>query len=338
MRSQLKRTLAGWRGGLLLVLAAVLLSRWLLTAYVIPSESMERSLLVGDHVYISGLPETGAKGQRNDVLVFYAPYKPLLAAKQRTHLIIKRCVAVAGDTLTIRQGQVLLNGQPAPGKGQLQTTYFLEVTVPSDEVQAALRAHGIVDNTEPGGLPAVSTSPETGALGYLISCPDTTAAFLRRQPYTRALTVAGGRVADGSLFPDQADFRISGVRSAVPRHWQLDNFGPLVVPKKGQILTLSPVNAAIYYKIVAQFEHNPGISWRDGMMQQNGQPLTHYTIKQNYYFVLGDNRHNSEDSRFWGFVPENYLVGKAAFIWLSLDPYADLLHKIRWRRIGKVVE
>jgi signal peptidase I len=299
---------------------------------------MERSLLVGDHVYISGLPKTGAKGQRDDVLVFYAPYEPLLAAKQRTHLLIKRCVAVAGDTLTIRQGQVLLNGQPAPSQGQLQTTYFLEATAPGDEVQAALRAHGIVDNTEPGGLPAVSTNPETGALGYLISCPDTTAAYLRLQPYTRALTVAGGRVADGSLFPDQADFRVSGVRSAVPRHWQLDNFGPLVVPKKGQTIALSPVNAAIYYKIVAQYEDNPGISWRDGMMQQNGQPLTRYTLKQNYYFMLGDNRHNSEDSRFWGFVPESYLVGKAAFVWLSLDPYADLLHKIRWRRVGKAIE
>lgn len=298
---------------------------------------MERSLLVGDYVYISNLPETDAKGKRNEVLVFYAPYEPPRVAKQRTH-IVKRCVAVAGDTLTISQGQVLLSGQPAPSKGQLQMTYFLDVTAPGSKVQAALRAHGIVDNTEPEGLPAVSTNPETGTLGYLISCPDTTAAYLRRQPYTRALTVAGGHVPDGSLFPDQAVFRGSQVRSAVLRHWQLDDFGPLVVPKEGQLITLSPANAAVYYRIVAQFEPNPGISWRDGMIQQNGRPLTHYTIKQNYYFVLGDNRHNSEDSRFWGFVPESYLVGKAAFVWLSLDPYTDLVHKIRWQRIGKVID
>jgi signal peptidase I len=299
---------------------------------------MERSLLVGDHVYVSGLPAAGAKGQRDDVLVFYAPYEPRRAARQPAHLLIKRCVAVAGDTLTICRGRVLLNGRPAPSKGKLQTTYFLEVTPPGDEVQASLRAHGIVDNTEPGGLPAVSTNPETGALGYLISCPDTTAAYLRRQPYTRALPEAGGRVNEGSLFPDQADFRGSGVRSAVPRHWQLDNFGPLAVPRKGQVINLSPVNAAIYYKIVAQFEANPGIAWRGGMIEQNGRPLTQYTIKQNYYFVLGDNRHNSEDSRFWGFVPENQLIGKAAFVWFSIDPYADLVHKIRWHRIGMSIE
>ena len=327
---------AGWRGWLLLALAAAVLSRLMLTAYVIPSESMERTLLVGDYVYISKLAATGPGLQRNEVVVFYAPYEAPRAAGQR-RLLVKRCVAVAGDTLAIRQGQVLINGRPAPGGNHLQTTYFLEVVAPGDEVQAALRALGVVDNTEPGGLPAVTTDPETGRLGYRISCPAATAAYLRRQPYVRALTGAGGRVPAGTLFPDQADFRASSVQSARPRHWQLDDYGPLAVPKKGQTIVLTPANAGIYYKIVAQFEPNPGISWQQGMIYQHGRPLLSYRIRQNYYFVLGDNRHNSEDSRFWGFVPEDHLQGKAAWVWLSLDPYADVLHKIRWRRIGRPI-
>lgn len=326
--------LAGW---LLFALAAVLLSWSLATAYVIPSDSMERSLLVGDYLAVSKLIAGDPSPQPNDVVVFYAPYEPRRAAAPRT-LLVKRCVAVAGDMLAIRQGQVLRNGRLAPGAGELQMTYFLEVAAPGDEVQAALRSLGIVDNLEPGGLPAVTTNPETGRLGYLISCPAATAAYLRRQPYVRALAGAGGRVPAGTLFPNQADFRVSQARSAVPRHWQLDDYGPLAVPRQGQTIALTPANAAAYYKIVAQYEPNPGISWQQGMIYQRGRPLTQYTIKQNYYFVLGDNRHNSEDSRFWGFVPEDCLVGQAAWVWFSLDPHADLLHKIRWGRTGKPIK
>ena len=73
------------------------------------------------------------------------------------------------------------------------------------------------------------------------------------------------------------------------------------------------------------------------MIQQNGKSLTRYTIKQNYYFMMGDNRHNSEDSRFWGFVPEDHIVGKAIFVWLSLDPNTDFLHKIRWSRLFRSI-
>ena len=362
-----------WLGSLTFAVVAATLLRWsAVEAYVIPSESMEHSLLVGDYLFVSKLhygpqtPQTplqvplthqtlpllGIKSysdliqlptyrfpgfssvQRNDVVVFHVPHEQQRPADLRTFLI-KRCIAVPGDTLAIRNGRVFLNGQPGAIAGQPQTTYFMAVPQPNDEVRQALHDQGVADYTQPDGLPAAGTNPETGQLGYFISCPASVAAYFKKQPYVQSLSVAEPAAA---LFPDVADFDVSGATSAVPRHWQLDDYGPLPVPQKGQTIALTPANAAIYYKIVSQYEHNQGITWGpDGMMQQNGQPLTSYTIKQNYYFMLGDNRHNSEDSRFWGFVPEDHVVGKAVFVWLSLDPHADFWHRVRWSRVLRPV-
>jgi signal peptidase I len=361
-----------WLDSLLFAVIAAMLLRWsAVEAYVIPSESMEHSLLVGDYLFVSKLhygpqtPQTplqvplthqtlpllGLKSysdliqvptyrfpgfstvQRNDVVVFHVPHEQQRPADLRTFLI-KRCIAVAGDTIAIRQGQVFLNGQPGAVAGQPQTTYFLAVPQPNDEVRQALHDQGVVDYTQPDGQPTAGTNPETGQLGYFISCPASVAAYFKKQPYVQAISVVS---PPAELFPDVADFDVSGAVSAVPRHWQLDNYGPLPVPKKGQTIILTPANAAIYYKIVSQYEHNAGITWQDGMIRQNGQPLTRYTLKQNYYFMLGDNRHNSEDSRFWGFVPEDHVVGKAVFVWLSLDPHADFWNRVRWSRLLRPV-
>ncbi len=357
-----------WRDAIVFAVVAATLIRWTaVEAYTIPTPSMEHSLMVGDYLFVSRLhygpitPQTplqvplthqtiwgtGLKSysdliqlptyrfpgfssiQRNDVVVFHVPHEQQRPADMRTHLI-KRCVAVAGDTLEIRQGQVLLNGRPSAPAGQPQATYFMQVDTPDDAVRQALHEQGVADYNEPDGIPRAVTDSETGKPGFFISCSAQVAAYFRRQPYVKSLTVPRYPV---NLFPDVADFHNSAALSATPRHWQLDSYGPLAVPKKGQVITLTPANAAIYYKIVAQYEHNTGISWQNGTIHQNGRPLTHYTIKQNYYFMMGDNRHNSEDSRFWGFVPEDHVVGKAVFVWLSIDPYADFLHKIRWNRV-----
>jgi signal peptidase I len=364
-----------WLNSLLFAVVAATLIRWsAVEAYVIPSESMERSLLVGDYLFVSklhygpttpqtplqvplthqtlpvlGLPSYSdliqlptyrfpgfSSVQRNDVVVFHVPHEQQRPADLRTFLI-KRCIAVAGDTLTIRRGQVFLNGQPGAVAGQPQTTYFMAVAQPNDEVRQALHEQRVVDYTQPDGLPAAVADPATGKTGYVISCPASVAAYFRQQPYVQGLTVVGGELPAYTLFPDAADFHVSAAQSAQPRNWQLDDYGPLPVPKKGQVIQLTPANAAIYYKIVAQYEHNQHITWQDGMIAQNGQPLTSYTIQQDYYFMMGDNRHNSEDSRFWGFVPADHVVGKAVLVWFSLDPHADLLHKIRWNRLLRPV-
>ena len=362
-----------WVDSLLFAIIAATLIRWAtFEAYVIPSPSMEHSLLVGDYLFVSKLhygpitPQTPLQVplthqtvpilnfksystliqlptyrfpgfssiKRNDVVVFHVPHEQQFPADLRTNYI-KRCIAVAGDTLQIRNGEIFLNGQPGVIAGSPQTTYFMAVETPNDEVRQALHDQGVVDYDQPDGIPAAGTDPETGKLGYFISCPAPVAEFFKKQPYVKSLTVTAPSV---QLFPDVADFHVSGAMSAVQRRWQLDNYGPLPVPKKGQVITLTPANAAIYYKIVSQYERNTGIGWKDGMIQQNGQPLTSYTIKQNYYFMMGDNRHNSEDSRFWGFVPEDHVVGKAVLIWLSLDPFGSGGHKVRWDRLFHTID
>ncbi len=363
-----------WVDSLLFAVIAATLIRWAtFEAYVIPSPSMEHSLLVGDYLFVSKLhygpitPQTplqvplthqtvpvfGFKSysdliqlptyrfpgfssiKRNDVVVFHVPHESQYPADLRTNYI-KRCIAVAGDTLEIRQGQIFLNGKPGAIAGAPQTTYFMEVETPNDEVRQALHDQGVVDYDQPDGIPAAGTNPETGKLGYIISCPAAVADYFKKQPYVKSLDVTAPAV---QLFPDVADFHGSDAMSAVQRKWQLDSYGPLPIPKKGQTIALTPANAAIYYKIVSQYEHNKNITWgTDGMILQDGKPLTSYTIQQNYYWMMGDNRHNSEDSRFWGFVPEDHIVGKAVLIWLSLDPFGDATHKVRWSRLFSTIE
>jgi len=362
-----------WVDSLLFAVIAATLIRWAtFEAYVIPSPSMEHSLLVGDYLFVSKLhygpitPQTPLQVplthqtvpvfnfksysdliqlptyrlpgfssiKRNDVVVFHVPHEQQYPADLRTNYI-KRCIAIAGDTLEIRQGQIFINGKPGVIAGSPQTTYFMEVETPNDEVRQALHDQGVVDYDQPDGIPAAGTNPETGKVGYIISCPATVAEYFKKQPYVKALTVTAPEV---QLFPDVADFHVSDATSAVQRKWQLDSFGPLPIPRKGQVIALTPANAAIYYKIVSQYERNTGITWKDGMIQQNGQPLTSYTIKQNYYWMMGDNRHNSEDSRFWGFVPEDHVVGKAVLIWLSLDPFGNAANKVRWGRLFHTID
>jgi signal peptidase I len=363
-----------WVDSLLFAVIAATLIRWAtFEAYTIPSPSMEDSLLVGDYLFVSKLhygpitPQTPLQVplthqtvpilnvksysdaiqlptyrfpgfssiKRNDVVVFHVPHESQYPADLRTNYI-KRCVAVAGDTLSIRQGRVYLNGQPGVIGGRPQSSYFMEVETPNDEVRQALHEQGVVDYDQPDGIPAAGNNPDTGKLGYLISCPAEVAAYFRKQPYVKSLEVFNQPM---TLFPDVADFRgNSNAMSATPRRWELDNYGPLPVPKKGQVIALSPGNAAIYYKIVSQYEHNQNIGWANGMITQDGKPLTSYTIKQNYYWMMGDNRHNSEDSRFWGFVPEDHVVGKAVLIWLSVDPFGDFWHKVRWNRLFHTID
>ena len=137
---------------------------------------------------------------------------------------------------------------------------------------------------------------------------------------------------------EQAGLSTPGIYGSSANPWNQDNFGPLRVPKKGVTIPINKQTIAVYGQLIQRYEENTGVVVTPTDVRIHGQPIATYTFKQDYYFMMGDNRHNSEDSRYWGFVPEDHIVGKAVFVWMSIDPVpADIWHKIRWNRLFRVI-
>ncbi|KUG06924.1 signal peptidase I [Solirubrum puertoriconensis] len=363
-----------WGDAILFAVVAATLIRWAtFEAYTIPTPSMEHSLLVGDYLFVSKLhygprtPQTPlqvplthqtlwgtaiksysdliqlpsyrlpgfSEIKRGDVVVFNVPFEDQHPADLRTNYI-KRCVAVAGDVLEIKQQEVFVNGKQQVTPPQSQRRYFVDVPQPNDDLKNAFQQQGVVDYYAQGGTP--QPNPAFNTPVYMVDMTATTAAFFKKQPYVRSIvndaTEPGKAEAD--VFPNNPDYPHSTPAPLV--NWNRDNYGPLQVPKAGQTVQLTAQNVPIYQKIIQRYEHNEGITVANGQILQNGTPLTSYTFKQDYYFMMGDNRHDSLDSRYWGFVPADHIVGKAVLIWMSVDPNAGLGGKIRWSRLFNTID
>ena len=140
---------------------------------------------------------------------------------------------------------------------------------------------------------------------------------------TRNVNKAG--VYNPAIFPHSPTFA-----------WNEDNYGPITIPAKGKNITLTKENLPLYKRIISEYEHNK-LETKGDDIYINGQKASSYTFQQDYYWMMGDNRHNSEDSRFWGFVPEDHVLGKPVLIWMSLDKNASGFKKIRWQRLFTTV-
>jgi len=121
--------------------------------------------------------------------------------------------------------------------------------------------------------------------------------------------------------------------AAMNTSWNGDNYGPLILPSEGMRITINDSTLGLYGETIRLYEHHKNVVISGGTLTIEGKPLREYTFAQGYYFMMGDNRNNSLDSRYWGFVPQDHIVGKPLFVMFSIDKHADLIHKIRWDRL-----
>ncbi|MEO8733206.1 MAG: signal peptidase I [Flavobacteriales bacterium] len=280
----------------LLLTVHLLVLRWV----TVRSTSMYATLLPGDLVGVERWPVwTGFR--RGDIAVFHDPLQDDRAMGAR-QLLVKRIVGLPGDKVELRDGDLFVNNVPLPPWPEQTTSYAVRLRKGADP-SALLKTLG---------LPADMALPDL----TVIDLPLNAELAKRIGDRSDVVSVEQGRGASGSpgrIFPYSPNF-----------HWNNDDFGPITVPAKGDSVRSDPFTLPLYDRIISRYEHNK-MEVSNGKLNINGSPDGPYVIQQNYYFVLGDSRSNSSDSRYWGFVPADHLVGRAAFVLINAHASADSL-------------
>jgi signal peptidase I len=234
----------------------------------------------------------------------------------KTDNYIKRCVAIPGDVLEIKNGVLWVNQAPALVTTAAQTEYVVETNgqnIPEDFINETIG----INTTE---ATADFSLIEGAANTFRINMTAEAAEKVKQLPQVKSV----------KLFVDQ-NIGYTFPNDIVHFPWTIDNFGPIRIPKKGDVININDSTIEIYRRLISSYEHN-SLDKVNGQYIINGKPATTYTIQQDYYWMMGDNRHRSQDSRFWGFVPETHIVGKAGIIWFSYDK------SIRWNRIFNLIK
>jgi signal peptidase I len=371
------------------VIAATIIRTFFIEAYTIPTSSMEKSLLVGDFLFVSKIsygpkiPNTPiafpfahhtmpltkdlksylewiklpyyrfpgfAKIQNNDVVVFNYPDGDTVSTVYQSNAsyyalvkefgrdvvwgdkaqfgdiiarpvdkrenFIKRCIGIPGDSIQIIDRQVFVNGRMAENPKDRQFTYEI-ITDGTPVYKKQLRSIGISEED-------IRTLNGYG----MLPLTDESVAALRKLSNVKEVKpiISPKGSWDPRLFPFDSTY-----------HFSIDNYGPIYIPKAGVSVDINPSNICFYQRVITTYEGN-AMEIRDNKIYINGKESKTYTFKMNYYWMQGDNRHNSADSRYWGFVPEDHIVGKASFVWLSLDKDESFLNKIRWSKLFRFIK
>lgn len=364
------------------VIAALLIRTFMIEAYTIPTSSMEKSLLVGDYLFVSKLtygpkvPTTPLAFpfahntlpltqytksylewirlphyrypairpvRNNDVVVFHYPdgdtvalqmqnqsyytlvrdmgrenvwrnYDVVARPVDRRMNYIKRAVGVPGDTLKIRDGVIHVNGEALPDPPQVQHNYRV-ITDGSPITRRMLERFDIRDWQQLTANTYIMAMTREAAEQFNNLRTTHLVEQLIRQP----------GVGERHIFPHHPKFL-----------WNEDQLGPLYIPRKDSRIELTTDNLPLYQRIIEVYEGNE-LEVRQGQIFINGEQVSGYTFQMDYYWMVGDNRHNSADSRFWGFVPEDHIVGRAMFVWLSLDRNRPFPRSIRLGQSLRVI-
>jgi signal peptidase I len=275
---------------------------------------------------IINLPEFGSKIPYYDVLrsaqyngdreKLKADYPILVHPMDKTDNYIKRCVAIPGDLLEIKNGVLWINQAPAVVTSAAQNEYIVTTNGQNFTEEFINDTLGISTTEESADFSFVEGVANT----YRINMTAKAAESVRRLPH----------VISVQLFADQ-NIGYTFPNDVVHAPWTIDHYGPIRIPKKGDQVALNDATIEIYRRLITAYENNT-LEKVNGQYILNGKAATTYTIQQDYYWMMGDNRHRSQDSRFWGFVPETHIVGKAGIIWFSYDK------SIRWNRIFNLIK